>query len=122
MTEIGFALVKALFITIVIEEIAALFWREWSLKLALVVFVMNVLTNPAINAFVYNAPDFFYQSDLHYYILTTFLEFCVWFVEWRILAQTGVGLNESRAALMSLTLNACSYFSAWPLQWLGFWG
>ena len=115
-------LLKALFATVFIEECAALFWRERSSRLALAVLVANVVTNPILNLIIIFAPDSWLATDCRYYALVGILEGVVLFSESWWFYTRGRILPVRRAVLFSLSLNAASYFSAYPLEKLGYWG
>ncbi|MCF0234920.1 MAG: hypothetical protein HUK22_08090 [Thermoguttaceae bacterium] len=113
-------LAKALFATIVIEECVALFWKERDAKLALVVLVANILTNPALNLVFYYGADWIYDAPTNERIATIVGESVVFIVEtaffWRFAVKP-----LPRAAAFAATLNAASYFSSGPLTALGYW-
>ena len=114
-------LLKALLATIVIEELVASFWREWSWWLFLTVFCANVLTNPVINLAVYCAPDFCFDSAKNYYVLVLILETLVWISESAFFWKFGKIHPFVRASLFSLTLNLTSYCSGFVLERLNYW-
>ena len=111
----------ALLATVIVEEIVALFWKERSFRLFLLVLFVNVVTNPAINWAVYLAPDELFASNLRYYSMIFVLEACVWISEalffWRFARMESL----VRSMLFSLTLNSVSYLSGYPLDALGYW-
>lgn len=121
MNETLISLLMALIPTIILEELAALFWKERSLRLALGVAIVNIITNPTINLLVRFAPDYFFETSLRYYGMIAVLEACVWLSEawgfWRVLPMKPF----RRALLFSLALNATSYSSGFILEWLGYW-
>ena len=115
-------LLKAAFATVLIEESVALLWRERSSRLALTVLIANVVTNPLLNLIIIFAPDSWLATDCRYYTLVIVLEGVVLLSEAWWFYACGRIFPVWRAFLFSLSLNATSYFSAYPLEKLGYWG
>ena len=115
-------LLKALFATALIEECVALFWRERSRRLALTVLIANLVTSPLLNLIIFFAPDSWLATDCRYYSLVGVLEGVVLLSESWLFYTHGRVFPAWRAILFSLSLNATSYFSAYPLEKLGYWG
>ena len=115
-------LLKALFATVLIEESAAIFWKERSLRLALAVLVANLVTNPLLNVIILVAPDAWVAEERRYDCLVCILEGCVWLSEAWWFNIFGRIRPTWRALFFSLVLNVASYFSAYPLEKLGYWG
>lgn len=115
-------LVKALFATILIEELAALFWKERSFRLASSVCIANIITNPILNLILLFAPDAWLATDCRYYMLVAVLEGSVWLSEAWWFGLFGGVCPLRRAILFSLVLNAASYLSSYPLERMGYWG
>lgn len=111
---------KALFATAVIEEFGALFFRERSLRLFLVVLLANILTNPTINLINWFLPNSLVESSFYSFAIL-FLELCVWGIEACLFLYLGKVRPLCRALIMSFLLNAASYFSGTLLSKIGYW-
>ncbi len=114
-------LLKAALATVLVEECGAFFWRERSRRLALAVLAANVVTNPLLNLIIFFAPDSWLATDCRYYMLVGILEGVVLLSESWWYYACGLVFPAWRAIFFSLSLNATSYFSAYPLEKLGYW-
>ncbi len=114
-------LFKALFATLVIEEIAACFFKERSWRFALVVLIMNVITNPTINIILQTVPDSWVETTDRYYALVLALELWVWGTEACFLRAFLKGCSWSRAFFLSFAINMTSFLSGVLLEPVGYW-
>ena len=114
-------LFRALFATLVIEELTACFFKERSWRFAFVVFVMNAITNPTINAIIQTVPDSWVETAGRYYALVLVLELWVWVTEACFLRAFLKGCSCSRAIFISFALNMTSFLSGFVLAYVGYW-
>ena len=95
-------------LTIVIELIVALFFGFRRKIEIITIILINLLTNPILNYFLWVNDYFsFFKSNL---LLTIFLVFIVVFIEWKLLAYV---LQEKSNKLLKLSfaMNFCSYIA-----------
>ncbi len=120
MLETTVLLAKALIATIVVEEIAALFWRERSIRFAAVVLAANVATNPALNVAIIACSDWVYATPKNELAAIAVGEAAVLIAETSIFWRWGKTTFE-RAALLATALNVASFCSGFALTALGYW-
>lgn len=98
----------ALFLTIVIELVIALFFGfRKKIEIIAIVFV-NLLTNPILNYLLLVNNHFsFFKTNL---LIILFLEFVVVLVEWKLLVYALQGKTK-KLLLLSLLMNFCSYIA-----------
>ena len=107
-----------LLLTILVEEIIALIWGYRSRRDLLVVFLVNLVTNPAVTALRYLAGQYL-PAPIHRTLILIFLEILVLLAEWFLFRRF---LSKGRHFfLFSLTMNAASFAAGFLLPVIMTW-